>query len=81
MATTYTAHILFAPTQPMSQVLVVESTGGVVARVVATYKLGAYAELPDAALRLAEEGWRAVGKTSQERPDYHLVEVEKLEER
>lgn len=78
MATTYTAHILFAPTQPMSQVLVVESTGGVVARVVATYKLGAYAELSDAALRLAEEGWRAVGKTSQERPDYHLLAVEKV---
>lgn len=78
MATTYTAHIVLE-NRHHARVHVVESAGA--ARMAASYALGAYAEVADARLRLAEEGWRALGEAVEAKPGRYLVEVEKLEER
>ena len=78
MATTYTAHIVLE-NRHYARVHVVESAGA--ARMAASYALGAYAEVADARLRLAEEGWRVLGEGVEAKPGRYLVEVEKLEER
>jgi len=82
IATQHLAHIVLPPTGLTPRALVISESAPGAARVTATYRLGAYAAVGDARLRLAEEGWRVVGEPEQltDLPGYHLVAVEPVEE-
>lgn len=76
---THAAHIVLASAHMGDhEVVVMTRDEGMGAEAVATYTLGAYAEVGDARIRLATEGWRVLGEATEVQTGYYVVDIEKI---